>query len=529
MKHIKLKDAFLAVAFSTILIVPILFINKIPNMISANENRKLAAFPQIFDENGKLEPDIKTGFENWLSDNIGFREQFLNVAANIKVKLLHMSTSEKVHIGEDGWYFYTLDNNLDIPKGTYPLTEDMLHEIAEKQQAISEYYKAQGMEYILVLTPSKASIYPEYIGDLNDYVESTPCDLVESYLKQHTDVKVINCKTALLLQKSEGQLFYKTDTHWTHKGSYAAYHYIADDLKKYGIISNDPVDVDFTEGYWTGEFSSMLGSKGLLSKEKTFVAQWTKHSAEIDSGSKYERINELCSQNPDSKQYDLYFYENPEIRGKTLLVYGDSQWSPSRNIVLWLSEHFRETISTRVRSPNIAIDAIAQPNVVIYGCSERMISRLLLRELTVPERSELPDLPEKTMVDPETYGEWIANQGICVDSCNDKRVGGKRDIQLDTNALSVKLKGWAADFCSNAPFKELYLQVGDIIIKCQYGIERTSVVDHFKKDSLLNTGFQVEFPAAYLGSAPDTEIAFIGVSADGQYLYQPVIHYVHRS
>lgn len=144
-------------------------------------------------------------------------------------------------------------------------------------------------------------------------------------------------------------------------------------------------------------------------------------------------------------------------------------------------------------------------------------------------KMRIPDLPAKSMITPETYGEWIANQGICVDSCNDKRVGGKRDIQLDTNALSVKLKGWAADFCSDAPFKELYLQVGDIIIKCQYGIERTSVVDHFKKDSLLNTGFQVEFPAAYLGSAPDTEIAFIGVSADGQYLYQPVIHYVHRS
>lgn len=142
---------------------------------------------------------------------------------------------------------------------------------------------------------------------------------------------------------------------------------------------------------------------------------------------------------------------------------------------------------------------------------------------------QLPDLPTKNMITPEAYGGWIGNQGICVDSCNDKRVGGKRDIQLDSNALSVKLKGWAADFCSDAPFKELYLQVGDIIIKCQYGIERTSVVDHFKKDSLLNTGFQVEFPAAYLGSAPDTEIAFIGVSADGKDLYQPVIHYLHRS
>lgn len=530
MKNIKLEDAFLAIVFSIILIVPILFINKVPNMISVNENRKLAAFPQIFDENGGLESNLKNGFEIWLSDNIGFREQFLNIAANIKVKLFHVSTSEKVHIGKDGWYYYTLDSNLEIPKGTYPLTDDMLQEIAEKQQAINEYYKSQGIEYILVLTPSKASVYPEYIGDLNNCVEFTPCDLVEKYLKEHTSVKVINCRTALLSQKSEGQLFYKTDTHWTQKGSYAAYQYLANNLKNYGIISASPVNVNFTGGYFTGEFSSMLGSKGLLSKEEAPIAQWERHSIDVNSGKKYEHFDKLRKENPDLMRHGVYFYENPEIEDKTLLVYGDSRWTPSFNIVLWLSEHFREVVSTWVLSPSTSIDMIAQPDVVIFGCSERVINSILTQKLTIPEIVEqLPDLPTKSMITQEEYGEWIANQGICLDTCNDNRVGGKTDVQLDKNAISVKLYGWAADFCNDAPFKELYLQIGNITAKCEYGIERTSVVDSFKKDSLLKTGFRIEFPATYLKDAPDTEIAFIGVSADGQYRYQPVAYQLHRS
>ena len=133
------------------------------------------------------------------------------------------------------------------------------------------------------------------------------------------------------------------------------------------------------------------------------------------------------------------------------------------------------------------------------------------------------------MIDQEEYGEWIANQGICLDTCNDNLVGGKTDVQLNKNAISVKLYGWAADFCNDAPFKELYLQIGNITAKCEYGIERSSVVDHFKKDSLLKTGFQIEFPAAYLQDAPDAEVGFSGISADGQYRYQPVTYQLHRS
>lgn len=511
------------------LILPVLLLNRVPNKVSNTENRKLAAFPNFFDKEGKWSPDLKTGFENWINDNIGLRDQFLKIAANIKVKVFHISTSEKVHIGKDGWFFYTNDNNLKIASGEYPLDDLMLETIARKQQAISNYYKSQGINYILVLTPSKASVYPEYIGGADYKVDVSPIDIVEDYLRQNTDVKVLNTKRNLIKNKEKEKLYLKTDTHFTQYGSYLVYRSICNYLIDHSIILDDaPTNVEISKGNLRGEFSAMLGVPDLLRPEEVPMVEWKKHTTEIKTGKQYEMINNLCKQDNDTKRYQPYLYENPKVDGKTLLIYGDSQWMPMRNIPRLLGEHFGEVASIRMRSPNITMDSIVQPDVVIFGCSERYINTILLRDLTVPEFSQIPELPSKKMISREEYGEWIGDQGIWIDTCNNRRVGGQTEILLQPNETSVSLYGWAADFCSDAPFQDLYLQIGDITVKCEYSISRTSVVDHYKKNSLLKTGFRVEFPSDYLRDDQNTEIAFWGVSADGNYLYSPVKFQLHK-
>ncbi len=156
--------------------------------------------------------------------------------------------------------------------------------------------------------------------------------------------------------------------------------------------------------------------------------------------------------------------------------------------------------------------------VVIVGSSNAFFTTKPVSDIS------LPALPQAAMISREEYGEWVANQGICLDTYNDKRLEGSTAIRVDPAAASVKLYGWAADFRHDAPFSELYLRVGDVLMRCDYGIERTSVVDHFQKDSLLKTGFQITFPAKYLKDGAVTEVSFIGVSADGQTLYTPVTY-----
>lgn len=141
---------------------------------------------------------------------------------------------------------------------------------------------------------------------------------------------------------------------------------------------------------------------------------------------------------------------------------------------------------------------------------------------------EMPEMPVKNMISQEEYGKWIGNQGTRIVSCNGRYVGGQTDITLDSKEMKVTLCGWAADFYADKPLQELYLQIGNVTKKCEYGIEQSNVVDYFGKDSLLKTGFKVEFPVTYLKDDPNAKIAFIGVSADGKYLYEPIKYYLLR-
>lgn len=118
-------------------------------------------------------------------------------------------------------------------------------------------------------------------------------------------------------------------------------------------------------------------------------------------------------------------------------------------------------------------------------------------------------------------GMWLDT----VDGSDINNIGisqGEIPIQLLNNSGTVSLVGWAADFTVNQPLSALYLKVGDNTIKCQYGIERTSVSDAFQNPDLEMTGFEISIPAEYLKGI--NEIEFIQVGNDGTYSFEPIVY-----
>ena len=204
-----------------LLILPGLTLN-LNAKYSNKENRPFSSFPELYQKDGKLNKDFLYGLGDWFEDRLGFRDEMLGIYSKIMVKGFGLSSSEKVIFGSDGWMFYTGDKNVQVGTGQYLLTNDQLKLIASNQQAISDYYKSVGKEYFLIFTPSKASVYTEHISGF-DSVTYTLMDQVTDYLKEHTDVKMINPKQALIDAKDKGDLYLKTDTHWNQLGSYTAY------------------------------------------------------------------------------------------------------------------------------------------------------------------------------------------------------------------------------------------------------------------------------------------------------------------
>ena len=106
--------------------------------------------------------DFPRHFELYLGDHIGYRDVLLAWHRRVVYGVLDEPVTAKVWIGKDGWLFlYQTDPFLGIPKAPSVASRiDRWTDIFEERHA---YLKARGIEYIVVVAPDKADVYPEYL------------------------------------------------------------------------------------------------------------------------------------------------------------------------------------------------------------------------------------------------------------------------------------------------------------------------------------------------------------------------------
>jgi len=358
---------------------PLLGINMTKNKMSVTENRYLANFPKILDENtGGINKGFPAGFNAWVKDNIGFRESFVKMNAGINYNIFKTSANPMVKMGRDGWNFYNNDYNLEIAYGKYPLNEQVLVAIKNEQESIQKALAKRGMEYILVLTPSKSSIYPEEITGASFKVRETPMDIVERYLKENTTIKVINTKAEVLKAKENGQqVFFKTDTHWNDEGAYIGYKDTINELNKFGIVKSLPAKINQIQSRYKGEFAAIMGDASLLPEENYNGTKIISPNAtEIQN----KQLLDLIYREQKDDNYlsnGNYTYVNSSLKEPKILMYGDSffgRW----NIPSLFAENSSEfTYVWADRIKNALVDEV-KPNVVIFETTERYITRLAI-------------------------------------------------------------------------------------------------------------------------------------------------------
>lgn len=365
MIHIIIIACFIAV-----LLLPVLYVNRTQGLILENENRYAVNFPRLFDEEGNLITDnLQESLTNWFNDNFGFRDELIKLRANILVKLFHISSNYQVEIGRDGWYFYTQDNNIGLAKGDYPLSEKEVEDIVFNQQEISNRLKEQGIDYVLLMTPSKVSVYPENIKSGNYVVGDTAIDIISTAIRNNSDVKVYSLKPTLLEAKQEQQVYFKTDTHWNEVGAYISYCNIVDYLRKQSLLSTECARVEFTEGEHVGEFGKMMGDAALLGTEKTLRSVIISPKAtQVFEGDIYEDLIKYVS---ERNIYGFSVFENKSVEeGKTALLVANSMFA-SWNMTQLLAENFSTFVF--VWSYNITQELIdiVSPDMVLVNYGER--------------------------------------------------------------------------------------------------------------------------------------------------------------
>jgi hypothetical protein len=365
---IKRKNSIIVIIlFIAVIWLPLIFSDKTGGATSETEKRQLAKFPTF-----SLSRTFASGLQNWINDNAGFRTQMQILNADISNKVLGTSSSNNVVIGKNGWYYYTGDNNISIETGGYELSKETLERIKENQVSLQNALRKKGIEYVLVLTPSKVSVYPENLpGNYN--VHSTIIDEVSDYLQKNTTIPVINLKPDLLNAKQGSLVYHKTDTHWNESGAYIGYSAIINKLNLLGFINSSPAKISSISSTYKGEFSAMMGDPNLIPAESIKSTQITNpNSSIIQNGDLYNKIGELNKANDINTPY--FMYENT-TQNKKALIYGDSFFG-NWKIPQLFAENFSsmDFIWSDYISANI-VDSVS-PDILIMERTERYIYRL---------------------------------------------------------------------------------------------------------------------------------------------------------
>ena len=123
------------------------------------ENRVPSPRPELKLDQAVL-GEFPIKFEAYFNDKFGFRRRLTQWLNYTKVVLLGDSPSPKVVLGSKGWLFYG-DLDVDLYRRVKPLKLSELENWRHLLESRRDWLAARGIPYLVVIAPSKSSIYPE--------------------------------------------------------------------------------------------------------------------------------------------------------------------------------------------------------------------------------------------------------------------------------------------------------------------------------------------------------------------------------
>jgi hypothetical protein len=241
-----------------------------------HEFRKLTTLPEFrFKWNSFASyPDE---FEQFFDDRLGFRNWLIQSRAVVWVKLLRSSTNrEKVVIGKNGWLYRA--NPYYQPGRLFD--SEQLDAWQAALEANRDYLDRQGVHYLVVFTPAKGTVYPEFMPDRYDRRGTqTRLDQLLKQLNEESDIDVLDLRQPMIDAKGEKLLYFTGDTHWNLLGAFIGYREIIYRLSlTYPALSAPMTLSDFTIApkiEWSPTMYRMLGLENIIREKKDIMEKKT--------------------------------------------------------------------------------------------------------------------------------------------------------------------------------------------------------------------------------------------------------------
>jgi hypothetical protein len=296
-------------------------------------------------------PDI---YERQVERTFNLPKAFIHFNALVKIYGLGVSPNKNVAYGKNGFYFEgwgarrvekgvteNFDNIADY-MGQIPFSQE---ELRQWKRALEErlfWLREQGIDYVFVLAPTKAMIYPENLPDNLQAVKKglTRYDQLTDFLRNASKIPLIDLKPALLVAKKKRSyplLFYKTDFHWNFYGAFIAYQAIIDQLRvmfphyqfEHPEFSEFELSIDRKWAHH--RFMDMVGLPVFLHKNEHYITLVPKPGGRYDSALDLppEGISDVYPPErtltaDDGSSMKIRLILNPDAPVRSILLLGDS-------------------------------------------------------------------------------------------------------------------------------------------------------------------------------------------------------------
>lgn len=331
------------------------------------ENRRLAVFPDFTALPVEKWPQA---FETYFNDHFGFRNTLIRRYVRMMRKI---GRDDKVIYGSDGWLYFNDDAIIKDFLGYRMPDAGELQRRFERMVSRRTRLKRENIEYLVVIAPNKATIYPEYLPvQIVQSKGKTNRECLLEYISGRFDENLLDLAPLLRRAKPGGVLYSKTDTHWNARGAYIAYAHIVEGLHRLlpdlpAVIGLSALEASTSE--YTGDLARMTGvpDKHLLHEETLAnpeASTWT-----------ITMLDHPALAGREHQGNPPYTVHNPQGRYNAV-VFHDSFMAGMKDL---LPHHFKNTTFVWAPSNSNLLDMIigqCQPKIVI----EEVVERVLVKQ-----------------------------------------------------------------------------------------------------------------------------------------------------
>lgn len=173
---------------------------------SENENRYLAKFPS-FSAEALIDGEYTDSLGDWLADHFPQRDFYVGLKSGVEIASGRREINH-VYVAKDDY----LIESYTKPENTERITDTLVR--------FCEKIDRTKVDINLMLIPTAVTIYSD---KLPAYAPTSNQMTTASAIYDASGIPAVNCTDWLYGGASEGQLYYRTDHHWTTLGAYYGY------------------------------------------------------------------------------------------------------------------------------------------------------------------------------------------------------------------------------------------------------------------------------------------------------------------